>query len=297
MKCRPAAAHHADRPPMYKFKFKSVTHRFTDALSQLSWQDFERLLATYYAAQGYRVEHVGTGVSKTQYDGGIDLKLHHGGEYVVVQCKHWNAGQVTHNAIHELLGVMLTQRASSAIVVTSGEFTQAAKAAASAEPRVHLIDGVTVRAMLGPLLPAQTHGPANGTSYHHANASMSTAPKPPKFEPRGRRRRRGRNPFPGIAFALIALIAAFVAIHELAPRYGNMAMRTLAPMAAPAPTARRVTLPPGQFPFQAVQQEPQRQSATRSSVPTTDAEREEWKRRNAESMKIIEKSTKEMPLR
>lgn len=279
------------------YKLKSVTHRFTDALSQLSWQDFERLLATWYAGQGYRVEHVGTGGSKTQFDGGIDLKLYRGDEYVVVQCKHWNARQVTHNAIHELLGVMLTRRATSAIVVTSGEFTRAARDAARAEPRVHLIDGVTLRAMLGPLLPTQLPGTANDTSYHHPNAPMSTAPKPPKFAPRGRRRRRGRNPFPGIAFALIALIAAFVAIQELAPRYGNMAMRTLAPMAAPAPSERLAPLPAGQFPFQAIQQQPQRQPASQNAVPSTDAQMQEWKRKNAESMKIIEKSTAEMPLR
>jgi restriction system protein len=283
---------------MYKFKYKSVTHRFTDALSQLSWQDFELLLATYYATQGYRVEHVGTGGSKTQYDGGIDLKLHRSDEYVVVQCKHWNAGQVTHNTIHELLGVMLTQRATSAIVVTSGEFTQAAKAAASAEPRVHLIDGVTLRAMLGPLLPTHAYGrPANDAASRYTNAFTDPAPDWEGRSPPRRRRGRGRNPLPGIAFALVAAIIAFYVIRDFAPRYAQNVMHTLAPSALPAAPVRQAPMPPPYPPLQTARQQPQRQPATHSLVPTTDAEMEEWKRRNAESMKIIEKSTKEMPLR
>jgi restriction system protein len=282
---------------MYKFKYKSVTHRFTDALSQLSWQDFECLLATYYAGQGYRVEHVGTGGSKTQYDGGIDLKLHRGDEYVVVQCKHWNVGKVTHNAIHELLGVMLTQRATGAIVVTSGEFTQAAKAAASAEPRVHLIDGATLRAMLGPLLPTHAPSPPRGTAPRYTNAFTDAVPDQASPSPRRRRRRRGRNPLPAIAFALIAAIIAFYVIRDFAPRYAQNAMHTLAPSAVPAAPVRQAPMPPLYLPLQTARQQPQRQPATHSSVPTSDTEMDEWKRRNAESMKIIEKSTAEMPLR
>lgn len=279
------------------YKFKSVTHRFTDALSQLSWQDFERLLATYYAGQGYRVEHVGTGASKTRFDGGIDLKLHRGDEYVVVQCKHWNAGKVTHNAIHELLGVMLTQRATGAVVVTSGEFTRAALAAASAEPRVHLINGVTLRAMLGPLMPTHAHGPAHHAASRYTNAFTDAAPdRESRSSPR-RRRGRGRNPLPGIAFALVAATIAFYVIRDFAPRYAQNAMHTLAPSAVPAARARQAPMPPLYPPLQTARQQPQRQPTTQSSVPTTDAEMEEWKRRNAESMKIIEKSTKEMPLR
>jgi len=56
----------------------------------------------------------------SRYDGGIDLKLRRGDEYVVVQCKHWNAKQVPHNDVHQLLGVMLSESATGAIFVTSG---------------------------------------------------------------------------------------------------------------------------------------------------------------------------------
>ncbi len=131
---------------------KNVRQRRTDALTQVSWQQFETLLADYYRAQGYAVEHVGTGLSGGESDGGIDLKLRRDGRYVVVQCKHWNAKQVTHNAMHELLGVMLTEGATDAILVTSGEFTRAALEKSRTLPHITLIDGEAARAMLGPLL-------------------------------------------------------------------------------------------------------------------------------------------------
>src|SRR3546814_11101965 len=60
----------------------------------------------------YDVEHTGTGASGTKFDGGIDLKLRRGAEYVLVEAKHWNAFQVPHNVVHQLLGVMVNQGAT-----------------------------------------------------------------------------------------------------------------------------------------------------------------------------------------
>lgn len=122
--------------------------RFDDWLSRLNPTDFEALIAEYFRNQGNRVEHVGAAVQGRRFDGGIDLKLYKENGYTIVQCKNWKAMQVTHNAIHELLGVMLTQRANAAIVITSGEFTAAAITAAAEEPRMRLIDGVELRRLL-----------------------------------------------------------------------------------------------------------------------------------------------------
>src|SRR3546814_5441013 len=99
----------------------------------------------------YDVEHTGTGASGTKFDGGIDLKLRRGAEYVLVEAKHWNAFQVPHNVVHQLLGVMVNQGATGAIVVTSGEFTKAAIEAATRHGHVQLIDGAELRQMLGPI--------------------------------------------------------------------------------------------------------------------------------------------------
>ena len=67
---------------------KNVRTRRTDALSQLRWEQLESLLAAYYRAQGYTVDHCGTGASRARFDGGIDLKLRKDDAYILVQCKH-----------------------------------------------------------------------------------------------------------------------------------------------------------------------------------------------------------------
>jgi hypothetical protein len=133
------------------FGLKSVRNRRDDALSRISWDRLESMLAEYYRREGYAVEHVGTGGSGRKFDGGIDLKLRKDGEYILVQSKHWNAMQVPHNAVHELLGVMVNEGATGAILVTSGEFTRAAIEAATKQGHVQLVDGDDLRAMLDPL--------------------------------------------------------------------------------------------------------------------------------------------------
>ena len=130
---------------------KSVLNRRDDALSRIGWDRLESLLADHYRHEGYTVEHVGTGGTGRRFDGGIDLKLRKDDAYILVQSKHWNAKQVPHNAVHELLGVMVNEGATGAILVTSGEFTRAAIEAAAKQGHVQLVDGDGLRQMLGPL--------------------------------------------------------------------------------------------------------------------------------------------------
>lgn len=139
--------------PGYRgYGLKPVRQRWDDALSRLDGLAFERLMARYYEAQGYRVEHVGTGGAGRRYDGGIDLKLYRGEEVTVVQCKRHTAYQIPHNDVHQLLGVMQTERADGAIFVTTGEYTDAALRKFEGVQNFQLIDGVEVRRMLGPML-------------------------------------------------------------------------------------------------------------------------------------------------
>ncbi|MGO4552085.1 restriction endonuclease [Lysobacter sp. 2RAF19] len=140
---------------------KRVSQRRDDALARTDWAEVERLLAKHYGYAGYEVDHCGTGSGGARYDGGIDLKLRRNGEYVIVQCKHWNAMKVPHNDVHQLIGVMVNEGATGAILVTSGEFTRAAVEAATKQGHVQLVDGDDLRAMLGPLpepLPAPPSG-------------------------------------------------------------------------------------------------------------------------------------------
>lgn len=131
-----------------KFGKQPVSFRHHDALSKISWEAFERLIADHYRDEGFDVDHCGTGGSQSRYDGGIDLKLRKGDEYILVQCKHTNAFKITHNDVHQLLGIMVNQGATGAIVVTSGEFTRAALEAGTKQGHVRLIDGVELRELL-----------------------------------------------------------------------------------------------------------------------------------------------------
>ena len=133
------------------YDLKNVRHRRTDALAQVGWAQLESLLAVYYRGQGYTVDHCGTGATNSRFDGGIDLKLRKDDAYILVQCKHWNAKQVPHNDVHQLIGLMVNEGATGAILVTSGEFTRAAIEAATKQGHVQLVDGEDLRAMLGPL--------------------------------------------------------------------------------------------------------------------------------------------------
>ena len=130
---------------------KSVANRRSDALTRVGWDQLELLLAAYYRSEGYEVEHVGTGGTGAKFDGGIDLKLRRGEQFIIVQCKHWNAMKVPHNAVHELLGLMVNHGATGAILANSGEFTRAAIEAAQKLGHVQLIDGDELRIMLGPI--------------------------------------------------------------------------------------------------------------------------------------------------
>lgn len=127
---------------------RAVQNRRYDRLANLDPLEFERVVADYYRRQGYAVEHCGTGGGRNRFDGGIDLKMYRDGKYTIVQCKRENARQVTHNVGHELLGVLLTEKADHAIVVNTGEFTPHAIATARKESRLQLIDGNELRRKL-----------------------------------------------------------------------------------------------------------------------------------------------------
>jgi restriction system protein len=130
---------------------KPVQLRHHDALSGIDWRDFERLIADYYREQGFEVQHDGTAGRGHAFDGGVDIRLRKDGKLTLVQCKHENAYQTEHNAVNELLGIKVNEGADEAIVITSGEFTAAAKKFGS-QGHVRLIDGVELRRMLGPRL-------------------------------------------------------------------------------------------------------------------------------------------------
>jgi len=120
-----------------------ASSKAADALDGMSWQEFELLVGEAFRLQGYQVTDIGGGGA----DGGVDLVLRKGGEKFLVQCKQWKAFTVGVTVVRELYGVMAANGAAGGFVVTSGRFTDEAKAFASGR-NVKLIDGPRLFALI-----------------------------------------------------------------------------------------------------------------------------------------------------
>lgn len=107
-----------------------------DALTGMSWREFEMLVGEAFRLQGYQVREQGGSAP----DGGIDLVLRKGNESFLVQCKQWKALKVGVDVVRELYGVMAAQGAAGGFVVTSGRFTDDAMAFAAGR-NLRLVDG------------------------------------------------------------------------------------------------------------------------------------------------------------
>ena len=103
-------------------RFLFDRQRDIDSIRSLSWLQFEQLVGETYRRLGYSVsENAIKGA-----DDGIDLWLNKDGGDVLVQCKHWkqNVGVST---VREHLGVVSAYKARRGVIVSSGNFTAAAR--------------------------------------------------------------------------------------------------------------------------------------------------------------------------
>ena len=106
------------------------------AITDMTWQEFELLISEAFRHQGYAVMETGGGGA----DGGVDLVLRKGTEKFLVQCKHWRARQIGVAPVRELYGVVAARGASGGFLVTSGQFTENARFFVRSVP-IKLIDG------------------------------------------------------------------------------------------------------------------------------------------------------------
>ncbi len=113
------------------------------ALNDMSWQQFEALVGEAFRRKGYSVTETGGGGA----DGGIDLALKKEGETLLVQCKQWKATKVGVSTVRELYGVMAAEGATGGFVVTSGIFTDEARAFAVGR-NIELLDGNVLHALI-----------------------------------------------------------------------------------------------------------------------------------------------------
>lgn len=106
------------------------------AIDGMTWREFEALVGEVFREMGYRVVETGGAGA----DGGVDLVLTKGGEKFLVQCKQWRALKVGVTVVRELYGVMSARGAVGGFVVTSGTYSEDAKAFADGR-NIHLVDG------------------------------------------------------------------------------------------------------------------------------------------------------------
>lgn len=114
----------------------SITTPGGNTLVSISWREFELLVGEALRRQGYSVAELGGNGP----DGGVDLVAYRDGEKYLVQCKQWRSMQVGVSVVRELYGVMAAEGAVGGFVITSGRFTQPAKAFADGR-NVQLVDG------------------------------------------------------------------------------------------------------------------------------------------------------------
>ena len=113
------------------------------ALNNMSWQQFEALVGEAFRRKGYAITETGGGGA----DGGIDLALKKEGETFLVQCKQWKATKVGVTTVRELYGVMAANGVTGGFVVTSGVFTDEARAFAIGQ-NIELMDGKALHALI-----------------------------------------------------------------------------------------------------------------------------------------------------
>lgn len=270
---------------------KPVAHRHTDALTRVGWDQLETLLAAYYRSEGFEVEHVGTGATGTRFDGGIDLELRRGEQFIVVQCKHWNALKVPHNAVHELLGLMVNHGATGAILANSGEFTKAAIEAATKLGHVQLIDGNELRMMLGPIREPAPELDVRMAGAEGAGASMarrvgerllSAAEDHIRYGSNGRGRRHAARSLAAVfAFKLLAGLLFLGFMLVMYQVFVHTIRSTLAPT-APHTTAVSASVQAAPDP------------APPAQPYASAAQAREQQQRAEEAMKVIAESTPDL---
>jgi restriction system protein len=102
----------------------------------LSWRSLEDLVSEAYRRNGYTV----MGNSGPGPDGGVDIVARKDGETVLVQCKQWKARKIGVRTVREMFGLLNAEKANEVHVVSSGYFTDDARAFAGHKP-IRLIDG------------------------------------------------------------------------------------------------------------------------------------------------------------
>ncbi|WP_454831265.1 restriction endonuclease [Pseudoxanthomonas wuyuanensis] len=306
--------------------------RQPDALSRVGRLDFERLIADHYRGQGYRLEeqwveqpplHERQGNETADVDvaSGQPLRLQRAGCRLLVLCRHGLPPPVEAAELRVLLRMLDDAGGeTTAVLITAGEFAEEALEVATGSDRLQLIDGATLRSMIGPV--------------PEPSGSRLPPPLPLMNDEQQVRRARpgssglrtllatwGRRQWTMAALPLaLLLVAAWGYPQYLAARLhqtqrsAQAQMRRPAfvepaaqPEVAPAPKERLTGLwnplpirtvadnRPRPRPAPPAEPDPELVRLTESNV-WTEQELAEWQRRQEESIRTLERSSPASPI-
>jgi restriction system protein len=112
-----------------------------DRATHMSWGEVQSLVRTSYQRQGYVVE------SAARSQAPVDMVLTRGDDRVFLECRHWGVWQVPDKAVHELAGYASGAGADHAIMITTGRFSDQARAYAATRG-MELVDGGSLPALV-----------------------------------------------------------------------------------------------------------------------------------------------------
>ena len=107
-----------------------------EALRIMGWTQFAPLVAELLRGQGYSVQEAGARVAEAS----VHFVLRRGRERHLVQCRHWRVTRVGVEALSEFEGVVAAHGADGGLIVTIGEFSEAAREWSRGRP-LQLVDG------------------------------------------------------------------------------------------------------------------------------------------------------------
>lgn len=100
-------------------------------LEDITWENFELLAGEIFRRKGFEVE-ISSGLGA---DGGKDLTLRSGGEVRLVQCKFLSAeNKVSVMAMREFYGLIVAEKATCGIFMTTGLYSRHAQEFAAGKP-------------------------------------------------------------------------------------------------------------------------------------------------------------------
>ena len=227
-----------------------------ESLRQMSWRQFEQLTGEAFRRKGYAIEETGLGGA----DGGIDLLLRKDGQTTLVQCKQWQNRQVGVKVVREMYGLLMHHQAAGVKIVALDDYTPDARHFAQGKP-IELIHGGELIATVRTLQTTKVRATGLVDSPLALCGSMA---------------------------------ASLLVIGVLSSSTANAPPPVIPPPVVIRPAAQPIPAP---MPRAAAKPSPQphKQAVIFLSDSQNDAQLREWKKRNAESMKILEKTTKELP--